>query len=424
LSEQTTPRDDAGRFTAPAPEQYRAIEVSDAMAKAVDAGGRPSDAFQEMPPNTPAPKDETFGSDVHGLKSAAAELQMHREAKAEPVPREYGKTVDGRFTGEKSDITQTIDLERASSDLADQRRAERHAQEALEALHHRQEIDKFRSDADRQALLEAHQPVDPQPEQTAPQQTNGVDPEVARALENPKVREAINQQIQQSEIARQQYMAALHQVSQIQAAAITNQFPELAGATQETLPAVLNAINARDPARAQAIVNHLQSASKQIEVTNQQIRAEQQRAAQQAQQQFSAYATLEDSKFSDFENSRPAGEARQVRANLETVLREDFDIDPGALLQLYNSNPALRSAEAQKLIYSAVRASLAERAVRNTTRKGLPPVSMRPGAGYDHASGESVVVANKMRDFASDPTAKKAGAALAARRRMAALNRR
>src|SRR6516164_4349503 len=90
--------------------ESRAQPITDAMSAAADKGERPTEAFQEMPPNDPAPKRETFDSDARGLKLAAAELQMHREAREPPKPRDYIKTIDGKQTGERSDITQTIDL--------------------------------------------------------------------------------------------------------------------------------------------------------------------------------------------------------------------------------------------------------------------------------------------------------------------------
>jgi hypothetical protein len=189
------------------------------------------------------------------------------------------------------------------------------------------------------------------------------------------------------------------------------------------LPAVLHGINSRDPQRAQQIVQSIQSAQQNIMAAQQHQAAEVQRQQQQTAQQFQTYAQAQDAEFENFERSRPSGEAKAVRANLGQVLAEDFGIDPAALLQIYHSNPAFRSSQAQRLVYMAVRASLAERAMRNGP-KGLPPVSLRPGASGDYVSGESVVASNKMREFVNAPTAKSAGAALAARRRAAALNRR
>jgi hypothetical protein len=408
----------------PREAQSRAAPITDAMSAAADKGERPSNAFEAMPPNTPAPKKDTFGGDATGLKLAAAELQMHREAKAPPVPREYGKTVNGEFTGEKSDITQTIDLERASQDLADQRRAERHAQEALEGLERAKEIDKFRSDADAADRgLPAPEQLQPQPTEVAAETApaNTLAEKYARL--DPELKAAVEQQAMAAEQARAQYSQAAQMLVQGTEAALLAQWPELRGVTAQQLPAVLHGINSRDPQRASQIVQSIQQAQQNIAAAQQHQAAEAQRQQQQAAQQFQTYAKAQDSEFEIFKQSRPAGEARAVRDNIAKVLTEDFGIDQEALLQIYNSNPAFRSSQAQRLIYMAVRASLAEKAVRNTP-KGLPPVSVRPGASYDHASGESVVASNKMRAFNADPTAKNAGVALAARRRAAALNRR
>jgi hypothetical protein len=376
-----------------------------------------------MADNAPPEKD-TFGGDAEGLRAAASELQQHRQARAEPVLREYqSRTADGRFTGEKSDITQTVDLERASSELADLRRAERDAQEALAGLERAKEIDKFRSDADAADRgLPTPEQLQPQPTEVVPETTPNTLAEKYARLD-PELRAAVEQQAMAAESARQQYSQAAQMLVQGTEAALLAQWPELRGVTAQQLPAVLHGINSRDPQRASQIVQSLQSAQQSIMAAQQHQAAEVQRQQAQAAQQFQTYAKAQDDEFDNFERSRPPAEAKAVRDNIAKVLTEDFGIDQNALLQIYHSNPAFRSSQAQRLVYMAVRASLAERAMRNGP-KGLPPVSLRPGASGDYVSGESVVASNKMREFVSQPTAKNAGIALAARRRAAALNRR
>jgi hypothetical protein len=425
LTEQTTPRDDAGRFTGAA--EHRAVEVSDAMSKAVDSDARPADAFRPMPMANPEPpKESTFDDSVQGLRSAAEELQERRRQKdIAPTQRLY----QDKQTGVRRPPTETRKLSEAAADLKNLRNLEADAAIAHSNDDLASRIDQFRAERDAQDVLAEHyakqQPEVPTPQpEAAPEAApvNGVDPELARMLENPKLRDAVNQQIQQSEIARQQYMAALHQVSQIQAAAITNQFPEMAGVTQETLPAALNAINARDPARAQAIVNHLQATSRQIEATNQQIRAEQQRAMQQAAQQFERYSKESDSEFEDFKSSRPPGEAKAVNDRVINFVTRELGVDENTLRQLWNSNPIIRSPQMQKMLYMATAYSIAKESASQRAAAPVPKV-MRPGESFDRPSGESAVVTEKMRQFAADPNPRSAAKALAARRRAASVLR-
>jgi hypothetical protein len=380
--------------------------------------------FVPMQMSEPAAKPEpSFSSETEGLRAAATELQERRATEErEPIRREYRATE----TNERMPLEQTRKLSEAADDLKNLREVEDAAASELAAMSLREKVDHFLAQGEQQPAASPaeqqpqQQQAEPAPQPESVEAVNGVDPEVARALENPKIRQAINEQISHSEQARQQYMAALHQVSQIQAAAITRQFPELAGATQETLPAILNAINVRDPARAQAIVSHLQSTSKQIEATNQQIRAEQQRAAQQAAHQFQAYSKAEDSKFEEFEKTRPASEVKAVRGAVIDTLVNHYGVDKEELARMWATNPMLRAAPIQRLLYDITRFHIAQDGI-----KKAPPVNrpvMRPGevdtSGADHSG-----VREAMREFSKAPTAKSAAAALMARRRAAANQR-
>jgi hypothetical protein len=367
------------------------------------------ESFTPMPtPSAPAPEAETFSSNVDGLSQAANELNSHRELEEPPLVREY-QNLAGEHKGERRPLNETVDIHRAAQDLADARRAERDAQEVLAAHALQKEID-----AERQSL-EALPPVEPQPE-AQPQAPNGLDPEIAKALENPKIRDAIAQQVQASETARQQYMAAIQQVGQAATANILANFPELQGVTQQAFPQVLQAINARDPARAQAIVNHIRTAGQHMQAVQQQAVAAQQHAAQQQQ----TWMNQQDDVFENWAKSQPAAEVKQVRAAAIDTLVKEYGIDRNELAQLWSSSPLLRSAPVQRLLYDVTRYQLARQSIQKAPMPNRPV--MRPGdvsaPGYDYSG-----VAEKMREFAGNPTPKNAAAALMARRRAAANQR-
>jgi len=154
------------------------------------------------------------------------------------------------------------------------------------------------------------------------------------------------------------------------------------------------------------------------------VQQHQQAAYAQQQQQFASYCKASDAAFDSFAATRPAAEVKAVRDNIVNVLTEDFGLDPNALAQLYNSNPAFRSVEAQKLIYAAVRNSLAERAMRNTP-KGLPPVVQRPGSVGDFAgSADSTALTAATERFRGNPSLKSAAARLTALRAYRQANER
>jgi len=78
------------------------------------------------------------------------------------------------------------------------------------------------NDAARAAMAEQ------QPEQPAEPMPDGVDPEVARVLsENPKVREALQAEVQQIQAAGQAYANALQSNAQAAMASLLSAYPEL-----------------------------------------------------------------------------------------------------------------------------------------------------------------------------------------------------
>lgn len=378
--------------------------------------------FRPMEVEPAAPKEKSFDSDLPGLREASSELQQKRRAAERPVTlREYRSIdKDGTF-GDKRPPHETRTAADAADDLTKLRQAERSAEADFENMSLRGRIDHFRAQADAadRGGATPTQPADLQPQPEAqPDVPPGVDPEVAKALSNEKVRAAINEQIRESEVARQNYTAATQQLAQTQIATLLQSFPELQGVNAQTYPAAMRAIQARDPARAQQIEAHLQSTTRSLQTIAQHYQAEQHHAALQEVQRFQRHAQIEDGKFEAFEKTRPAAEVKAVRENIATVLQQEFGIDPQALHQLYNSNPALRSVEAQKLIYMAIRAALAQRGIKKAPAK-LPPVQ-RPGvdSGY-RETYEGGQLREAMAAFSRESSPRNAAKALVAKRRAA-----
>lgn len=272
-------------------------------------------------------------------------------------------------------------------------------------------------DADRAA--QQPQPVQPelapQPEQVQPQPTNGVDPEVAKALSNEKVRAAINEQIQQSEIARQQYVAAIQQMGQVASANLLANFPELQGVTQQSFPQVLQAINARDPARAQAIVSHVQAAGQHMQALQQQAEQYQAAVAQQTRAQI-------DHWDSDDEAVKNDPDIKRIKSEIVNVAKTHYGISEKDLRHAWQNETWIHHPAVQAMMTDAVRYRLAR---QGAGKARATPVSrvMRPGevntggASYDPQLSEAAAA------FRELPNPRNAARQLSALRRARANQR-
>jgi hypothetical protein len=416
LSEQTIerPRDDAGQFTA-APE-YRAVEVSNAVSEAVDKGERPADAFKPMDRITrePVEKPETFDSDQPGVRAAARELAERRQEQRPILQRGYH--TDGDAEKPLRPATETVKLKDAARDLSELRQAEHDANEVLTKLDLANEINQFR---DQQNKIERGEPTaqqvpTPQPE-SAPEATPATSLAQKYQALDPELKGAIEQQATAHETARQQYLGAVQQLGVSAWTNIMAQFPEMQTANPQQ---ALEQLRVQNPQRFAEITGHLQKV-RAIDAHWGQLQAQQQ---QRAAQQFSQFSAEADAEYNSYLSTRPEGERKKVQDNLEGMFKA-YGIDPHELTKLYNSSPLVRSGAVQRMLHDLALYHAATQAASKRPAAPVPKV-FRPGVGSDHVAGESVVVANAMRQFAAEPTAKNAGAALAAKRRAAALNRR
>jgi len=424
MSEQTIeqPRDDAGRFTQSAAETFRGLNeaAKDRVIDAVDNPPRPLEQFTPMP-EAPKPERETFRSDAPGLREAARHLQEHRQAAAPPIERVYQDTK----THERRPSTETISAQRGARDLTDLRRAQNDAAQTLANIELAEQVDQFRKDElarERgeptdleQVVKEAEQQLQPQPTTPEAPPANGVDPEIAKALENPKIRAALEQEATAHATARQQYLQSVQALGNAAWANVIANFPEM---QQGNPQQVLEQMRLQNPSRFAEITGHLQRVG-QIGAHWQQLRAQQQ---QQQAQQFEVYSKAQDQEYTDYENTRPAAEVKQVRERLLDVLRNQYHVDQDTLGQLWRTNPLVRSSQFQRLVYDAVAYQLARESAGKRGPANAPAV-MRPGANGDFGFVDNSGLAEKFAAFKSDPTPRSAAAALMARRRAAASRR-
>src|SRR5262249_28766720 len=168
-----------------------------------------------------------------------------------------------------------------------------------------------------QQVTNPQQPVE-NPQQQQQQPVDGVDPELAAAINNPKVRLALEQEIQTVEAARGQYQAASLQAAQLAAAALFSFAPELQNISAAEMPVALRLIAAKDPQRAQQIEAHVQRTQALFTASQQAAQHQQQIQAQQMQN----WARAEDAKFEESVKGETRETRRLIEGNVMKVMQE------------------------------------------------------------------------------------------------------
>jgi hypothetical protein len=401
----------------------------------------PAPAVEPPSPHVPAgqevefplPRDpdrrKKFAADSDGLREAAKEVVKEREARqpsAEDVERDYRWNAGH---GDRVDPSITVSAERAASDL------DRVRQKDHDETHPAADTDKLAAIVDglraaypnrelpadfvpqlqqaaEQAKQQQSQPepqpqvAEPQVEQQAP--VDGIDPEIRAALENPKIRAALEAEVQAAENARHQYAQGARTAVQLSAAAMFSQWPELASLTTEQLPHALAAIQKVDPAKSAAIHAQLQrtqqlwQASRQAEAAQEQIQAQQ--AAQWARAQDHAYeAAVKDSPEM---KSKLGAEA--------IAMLKEYGASDDDITAAWNSPGVFRSAVGQRVLRDAAAFRLAQKEAHTKLDRSAPP-TQRPGVSVDRNAGDDAI-SSALSKFRADPSPRNASLVLLARR--------
>jgi hypothetical protein len=259
--------------------------------------------------------------------------------------------------------------------------------------------------------------LQPQPEAT-PAQTNGVDPEVARALQSPKIREAIAQQVQASEQARQSYLGAIQQMGQVATANLYANFPELQKATTpESFAAVMQAVSARDPARAQAIANHIGATKQHLAAVQQQTQQYQAAVAQQTKSQMDAW----DDQFDEGVKNENPETVKRVRSEIGRIAETHYGLSGDDLARAWQNEAWIHHPAVQRMMYDAAKWHLAQEAVQKARPVNRPV--MRPGE-VDVRGGFDGGLVEATKSFIENPSVKSGAKRLAALRAHRANNQR
>jgi hypothetical protein len=367
------------------------------------------------------PKEKEYdGNDSAELRRAAKDLIEAREAgtvpqaEAEPVDRTYrwdggtGKPVEDHYTLDAKraaeDLTRVREIEAASltqqqADVAAEVDTFRNAY----AANQQQQQPEPQSDPQAQApAAEAQQPEQPPPP--------GVDPEIAQALNNPKIRAALEAEVQSAEQARAAFAQGARQAAQVAAASVLANYPELANVPTAQLQTAIASIAQVNPQRAIEInaalgrTQALYAASVQAEQAQKQLHA----------QRIQEWTKAEEAKFErEVLSKESPATVEKLKQAMPQIIQEDYGISRDDLVHALQTNPALRSSAFQAVLLDALKFRTAQREVASKIARPVPPVQ-KPGVSQPRSNDGEVDAA--IAKFRSDPNPKNAAALLIARR--------
>ena len=354
MSEETA-RTETGQFTAPAAIPETIVEQREQAAGYVPLT---EEQFSGLAPSEDAPITvEEAAADLTASRTSEADIQTH-------------SPIDAAL--EKLDDNVTLTPEQAARLTTATKEAEAKALEEAELQKVREEVDAARG-------------VEPDPIDAV----DGLDVETRRALKIPQVRSALESEFQKIDETRTQYSQGLQAAQQFGQAALLEIVPELGQLPLEQWGDGLNMLAQVDPARAQTAANMLQRVG-QIQQAQQQAAQYQ---AQQHQAQMREYGKSEDTKFKAMIGPE---RMKQVEAHLVPYLAK-VGIDKDQFAHALQTNPMIRSAEAQKLIADAIGYDLIRSATPKPAPKGLPPVQKPGTSNRARASSPSAQMASLER---------------------------
>jgi hypothetical protein len=366
-----------------------------------------------MPDPASAQADKAFGSDYSGLSKAAGELADSRQP-SRLVRREY---LDGE--GARADGREAVTLHRAADDLNKARADEAAAIGSAKVQDIAAEIDEPSEHTDlgdASVLYDADAAASDAPGEydaaaDEPEEVE-LDPIVQEALKHPQVRQAIEEQIGRADAARETYGKALDAVGGMLRDIVFAQFPELRSDTAHQFEAALLQLSQRDPARygqARALTDRLSA------VHTAQLQQQQQRHAAQ-RSEFADYARLEDARFDTLVKAEKPETVQKV-ANEVITYAAELGVPREQFLELCATEPIMRNAAFQKMMYDAASYRLLQRARSEVLKKVVAPVQ-RPGVAVNAraALNEGDMRALNAK-FAGDPSIRNAADVLVAQRR-------
>ena len=326
---------------------------------------------------------DTIGSDNASLREAAAQCA---EAPGEAIVRGYTGP-DGKLVAANEAVT----LARASRDYASATAMEKLIADAETSKVLAERVDTLRAEAlandpgaaerygfelpgtQADDVATGDKEAGDRESAGADVAASSLDPELESALQHPQVRHAIEQQLGETEKVRQTYVDGLAAATQIAQVSFLSQFPELAGVSPENLPGALEQLARQDPPKFER-VKAMITTTEHLLV---QQRVENIRQAELNRQNFESYARSEDARFEAMMEGERSETQAAVGAEILASARAS-GVEPAELRRLFSSEPLMRNAVFQRMMYDAGKYRLMMKAKDAAVAKPLPPV-MRPG---------------------------------------------
>jgi hypothetical protein len=350
------------------------------------AGEEAKQGYEPLHPKEPAPADD--GED---FKAVSGRLKSKWESEGRTATGEQ-PIVERKYfnseTGEPTAPNKTLTLEDARTDHANLYKAERETAEYQHDVELANAIDAKRIEAnlaanpellaqlEQQAQAEQGQQ---QAQQQQPQQQpapDGVDPELAQVLANPRVRAALEAEVGRVESARQQFANVTHEVVQVAAASVLATFPELQGLSAQQLPIALDLIGRQNPQRHAEIAAHLERVAA-LKSAADHGRAQQ---AQINAHRFQQFAAAEDARLLEkAPELADKGTSRDVAEKTVAALK-DVGFTDDELRAAWHGDSAInmRDHRVQLLLLNAMKYREAKTGAAKPAHKDVPPVQ-RPG---------------------------------------------
>jgi hypothetical protein len=342
--------------------------------------------YRPMPERDDEETTDAIGSDSASLREAAEQragshdnvtVREYIDSNGKPVAaneavtlnragRDYARAIAADFAAAENEtsiaLAARVDELRAEVLAKDPDAAEFYGFEPPQA-----EVDKDNAD-ETDSRKTASEPADPDDPEII-----RLDPEIEKVINHPQVRAAIEERIGEAEQTRQNYLDGLAAATQIAQVSFLSQFPELASVAPENLPATLAQMSGQDPqkfARVQALV----ASTEQLFA---QQRQESRRQAEAARQNFQNYARAEDARLEALLKGEPKATQHAVTNEIFASAKAS-GIEPAELIGLFNSEPLMRNAAFQRMMYDAGKYRLVMKARDAAAAKPVPPVQ-RPG---------------------------------------------
>ncbi|MEH2534421.1 hypothetical protein V1274_005430 [Bradyrhizobium sp. AZCC 1614] len=214
--------------------------------------------------------------------------------------------------------------------------------------------------------------------QTDAEPVDGLAPDLAKALQHPQVREAVEAQFSEATKAREQYSAGLETARVSTLATLAEVVPHLAGLPPQQFEQGLALLSQADPPAFDKAMNILGRAH-QITQAQQQARQQQ---AQIAHQQFEASVQAEDARLTELFGGDKAAADEATDATISYLSEHGFT--RRQMVDVFKANPVLSTAEARRTIWEAAKYRDIQKAKITAAAKPAPAVQ-RPGIAVSSA---------------------------------------